>query len=246
MSMNLYRNYSQQFARNYSLPQNESLLSESLPASWKIWLASDKTINILDFGSGWGHFLLSLHKLGYTNLTGIDSDFEMCEVAKKFLPTNINIVHTNDSEEWLSSQKEKFDLVIMNNVIEHIHIDIAVQLLTAIRHSLKPGGQIFISTPNMACMFGTYTRYVDLTHVIGFTEFSLFQLLDLAGFKEHRITSNIPYINFSNWRPWKPWRGLGFSYYLRRLIFSFMFKLSGATPVPTCYESHLDVLSKSA
>ncbi|GJD17908.1 hypothetical protein RIVM261_028640 [Rivularia sp. IAM M-261] len=249
MNSNLYQTYVENFSRFHSLPDEEykdSNINKFLPAAWQTWLPADKSISILDFGCGWGHFLLALHQLGYRNLTGIDSSIEMCQVAKQSLPENITIVPSNDSHEWLSSQTAKFDLVTMNNVIEHIPIDVAVPLLRTIKESLKPGGHIFISTPNMAGVFGSYTRYVDLTHVVGFTEFSLFQLLDLVGFKEHQITSNIPDIDFSKWRPWKPWRGLGLTHSLRRVIFSSLFRLSGTSPLPTCFISHLDVLSKSS
>ena len=42
-------------------------------------------------------------------------------------------------------------------------------------------------TPNMANLFGVYSRYLDYTHQWGFTEFSLFQWLRQGGFEDPQL-----------------------------------------------------------
>jgi hypothetical protein len=50
--------------------------------------------------------------------------------------------------------------------------------------ALQPGGKLIITTGNMACFTGLFSRYMDFTHETGFTETSLKQVLMLAGFTD--------------------------------------------------------------
>ena len=42
----------------------------------------------------------------------------------------------------------------------------------------------------MANLFASYSHHIDITHVTGYTEYSLMQVLDQAGFHEHRFRSS--------------------------------------------------------
>ncbi|RJP24136.1 MAG: class I SAM-dependent methyltransferase [Candidatus Omnitrophota bacterium] len=49
----------------------------------------------------------------------------------------------------LSEIKEKFDIVVFSEVIEHIPFKEGVKTLREIRELIKPGGYLVVSTPNM-------------------------------------------------------------------------------------------------
>ena len=49
-------------------------------------------------------------------------------------------------------------------------------------HFFKSKGVIIIKTPNMNNLFGLSFRYQDFTHEMGFTEVTLSQIMNAAGF----------------------------------------------------------------
>jgi hypothetical protein len=51
-------------------------------------------------------------------------------------------------------------------------------------NTLKPGGKVFIKTPNMENPFNLRSRYMDFSHEVGFTEHSLYEVLSTAGFRK--------------------------------------------------------------
>ena len=53
--------------------------------------------------------------------------------------------------------------------------------------ALRPNGLLCCRTPNAANLTGTYSRYMDLTHVRSFTDSSLRQLFDVGGFEDCRL-----------------------------------------------------------
>lgn len=70
----------------------------------------------------------------------------------------------------------------MNGVLEHIPKKVIVKALELVHKSLRKGGIFIVKVPNMANPFGLYSRYIDITHETGFTEYSLYEVLNVAGF----------------------------------------------------------------
>ena len=62
--------------------------------------------------------------------------------------------------------------------------------LQAIYGALKENGQIVIKTGNTATLAGFYLRHKDFTHYLGFTEYSLKQVLLVAGFRDIHVSGN--------------------------------------------------------
>ena len=79
---------------------------------------------------------------------------------------------------------------------------------------------------------------------IAFTEFSLMQLLDLAGFDNHRFVPEIIETNLKVWRPWVPLRGLNLKPRLNKLLHQIVYILRCQRPKPTKYGINLEVYSK--
>lgn len=208
----------------------------------KPWLPSYKS-SVLDVGCGWGNTLLALKSLGYANLTGVDVSQGMCDVARDSLPSDIMIEHAENLSDWLGDHQGEFDFILMENVIEHIPVDEVVGVMSSLRHALSEAGYLFISTPNMASLFGAYGRYVDFTHVTGYTEGSLRQLLDLSGFGSAEILPDAPRRNPDLSRR-RPWPGRDAAYYLRVALYRFLIWVTGVTPRPTTFRAHLDVIGR--
>jgi len=89
-----------------------------------------------------------------------------------------------------------FDVVVMADVLEHLHDQRRV--LDAARRSLRPGGRLFISVPNIAnltirvgLLFGFFVYrergILDETHVRFYTLSTIRSAIENAGFEIERI-----------------------------------------------------------
>lgn len=95
--------------------------------------------SILDVGCGNGVVLEELYKAGTYELSGMD----YAGSCKNTKTKSIKMIR--DSLENISLPDNKFDLIIVRNFIEHIQ---NIDLLNPLVKSLKPGGFMFIRTPN--------------------------------------------------------------------------------------------------
>ena len=140
-----------------------------------------------------GALLLYLKNKGYNNIEGID----ICDEQVKWCRNNIckNVKNRRPFGFFTHSGESAFDLVIMNDLIEHLPKSEIVDILTGVRKSLKPGGSLICRLPNMSNIFGVYLLYNDFTHEAGFTENSVRQLLNLSGFNDIVISGNKTRVN---------------------------------------------------
>jgi len=142
-------------------------------------LPENKNARILDLGCGTGHFLYFLDKKGYKNYYGVDLSEEEINFCKENVTKNVEAM---DGFDFLKKNR-KFDLIVLNDVLEHIKKESLFEFLKLIHNSLEKGGRLLIKVPNMANPFALQSRYADITHDIGFTELSLREALITAGFK---------------------------------------------------------------
>lgn len=153
-------------------------------------LPESRAIKIVDIGSGYGHLSRYLLELGYQNIGCVDTSKKLLEVVKNYLGDSLDFFANEDGCDFLSNNVEQFDLITFIDVIEHFSLTDAKKITEAAFNALRPGGRVIIRTPNMANILGMYSRHLDLTHYHGYTEYSLKQLLENAGFKKVEI--NIP------------------------------------------------------
>ena len=101
-----------------------------------------KDLNVLDVGCGVGNISLEISKLG-CKVTGIDIDKESIEYAKKRSIKNCTFLVSNAHSLII---KEKFDVIICSEVLEHLkHPE---RLIEFVSKNIKKSGFVFISIPN--------------------------------------------------------------------------------------------------
>lgn len=142
-------------------------------------LPADRSVRILDIGCGWGEFLCYLRDLGYTHLSGMDIGAGQVEVARS---KGIDAEVADDLPLALAERRGMYDLITLNQVIEHFQKERVLENVRAIAGALKPGGRFIVTTPNAAAFSGLVSRYTDFTHELLFTERSLAKVLQAAGF----------------------------------------------------------------
>ncbi|MBI1857524.1 MAG: class I SAM-dependent methyltransferase [Candidatus Melainabacteria bacterium] len=144
--------------RNY-LPVKDSLFATVKKMQFKS-LANKLTKNlskdslILEIGFGNGELLRGLKRLGYKNLYGLD--FVEGKNSDLLISENIKVKYTN-AESGIPFEKS-FDLIMMNNVIEHFTSPFKV--LKNCKEKLTKGGKVILLTPNSNAfefmIFGKY------------------------------------------------------------------------------------------
>jgi 2-polyprenyl-3-methyl-5-hydroxy-6-metoxy-1,4-benzoquinol methylase len=145
------------------------------------FLPTDKNIKVLDFGCGVGQCLSWLLDSGYKNAMGIEVGDEAVAYCQK---NNLPVEKVSNSLEWLKTHPEEFEVIILNDVIEHLPKEQIVSMLSALFGSLKKGGIMIVKTNNVSAITGARMRYWDHTHTTSFTEYSLRQVLLYAGIKD--------------------------------------------------------------
>lgn len=146
-------------------------------------LPEDITSKILDIGCGMGHFLYYISSKGYINCYGIDISPQQVDFVKKNITDKVEVA---DAFQHLQINR-KYEMIVVNDVIEHISKQKIIEFLALIKNSLNKDGILLIKTDNMSNPLGLRNRYMDITHEIGFTEHSLYEILNCVGFNEISI-----------------------------------------------------------
>lgn len=138
---------------------------------------------LLDVGFGNGGFLKLAGEMGW-DADGIDFDAEAVEVARA---AGLHVRWATVDE--LLSLDEHYDVITISHVIEHVYEPVA--LLGSLYRLLKPGGCLWLETPNVesagARRFGSGWRDLDPPrHLVLFNPRSLKVCLENAGF--HKIS----------------------------------------------------------
>ncbi len=147
--------------------------------------------NILDIGCGTGHFLYYLEKKGCTHFLGIDVSSQQVDFCRAHVSKKAEIA---DAFEHLKDKKNTYDVIVANDLLEHIPKEEVIKFLKLVNTSLKEKGLFLMRTPNMGNPLALYSRYKDFTHETGFTDRSLCQVLWIAGFRDIQI---LPYKNYA-------------------------------------------------
>ncbi len=134
---------------------------------------------LVDIGCGNGQFLRTALQLGW-QAWGVDLDPKAVETAQK---TGATVIQGAFPDTGLPSGH--FDIVTLSHVIEHVHDPLAA-LREAFR-VLKPGGRIWLATPNLESFgharFGSNWRGLEPPrHLVLFTGHGMEKAMINAGF----------------------------------------------------------------
>lgn len=144
---------------------------------------------LLDLGCGNGAFLLRARSAGWLTV-GVDLDPKAVEVAQsQRLDVRLGGV------EELGPANEQFDVITLSHVIEHVHHPLDV--LQACHNLLKPDGNLWIDTPNIAAeghrLFGANWKCLDPPrHLVLFPLDSMRRALNTVGFSKVEVQSYRP------------------------------------------------------
>jgi SAM-dependent methyltransferase len=142
-------------------------------------LLPSKNIRILDVGCATGGFLKALKLRGYNNVFGADPSAICASAAYRRNEIEVKVANLTQLALW----SERFDVVIMLGVLEHIR-----EVASAVRSAiglLVQTGLFFASVPDIEGMADCYNapfQQFSMEHVNFFSQISLTRLIAGAGF----------------------------------------------------------------
>lgn len=210
-------------------PNPEEWHLENYEQIYGRFLPKNKKVKILDIGCGMGQFLWFLKKHGYQNFLGVDISAQCIAFCREKVTKKVKLI--NNLPNFLAKRQNKFELIVMNDVLEHFPKQEVIEILEKVFQALKKNGQFFIKTPNAACLTAFYLRHEDFTHEGSFTESSLFQILNLFGFSEIKFSGE----RSGNWLKEK------MDHFLMKLIFRLE---RGGLVNPTVFSTKLIAVAK--
>lgn len=161
---------------------NNTSTSESLKTD-RIVFAREKVglppKKIIDFGCGDGSFAVELASSGFEVVA---VDFSDVLASFKLQNANVRFMGMNLDEAWVDRLvPESFDIALCLEILEHLLRD--YDFLYNIRRILKPSGYIILSVPLKDNMT------IDDHHLRYFPKFSLYKLLQSAGYRNIEFTA---------------------------------------------------------
>lgn len=194
--MRVYNKYvSSLFGKTHKSDKREYILQNRyFKKNYLKFMPKDKTCKILDLGCGMGHMYYACKENGYLNYTGVDISVENISFIEERWGDKPNVKQA-DMFQFLREKECQFDVVIFNDVIEHLNKEEIFEVMDGTWKILSNGGVLFIKTNNMANPFvNTSGRYICMDHEIGFTEKSMEQLLITTGYSKFKIIGTNIYV----------------------------------------------------
>lgn len=175
--------YNNEFSKGGYANYFEGMQVNSLTFKYRLLEAMKKvgfTGKLLDVGCALGDCLLQAEKLGWESATGLEVSHYAVEFAQK---RGLNVYQGDLFKH--DFPPASFDVIMMQDMIEHTvnplaHLQEAYQLL-------KPGGWVFITTPNITGIWGRilgpfWYHYKPGEHLTYFSTETIQLALEKTGF----------------------------------------------------------------
>lgn len=127
----------------------------------------EKKIKILDIGCGIGYLT------NFLNAEGLDNNINAIKMANKFYPNNK--FFQGDINKILNILKDKYDIIVCYNIIEHLQDKIRIKFFNNINKIFNKDGMIIFGYANpyhpVQLFWGFLTKKVlfDKTHIHNWT-----------------------------------------------------------------------------
>lgn len=151
-----------------------------------------KPRSVLDLGCATGMLTKYLVEKG-CDAVGVDINPKLVEIARRNVQAEF---HVADAAEFAKTCDQKFDLVLLLDILEHIPRDEVVDLLATVRNLISEDGFVLVRTPNMNAIHVAGMFYVDWEHLTPFTERSLLHVAKLAGYSRIDFVPQFAMQNF--------------------------------------------------
>ena len=159
-------------------------------------LPRDRAARILVVSCGPGYLVSLLAEVGYSNVTGIDSDPGKIEHARR----RGLACEVAEAFPFLEArQSAQFDAIIPEQELNHLTVEETIDFLKLCRGALRPGGRVIVYAMNGANpLVGSENIAHNIDHFYNVTEHSLQQILKLAGFADVRVFALKLYVFWKN------------------------------------------------
>lgn len=164
-------------------------------ANYLARMPKNRDASILVVSCGPGYLVNMLREHGYRNVLGIDSDPAKVEHARRRgLPCE-----AARAFEFLEGRTSQYDVIIPEQELNHLTLDETIDFLRLCRTALRPGGEVIVYAMNGANPFvGSENLSHNIDHFYNVTEYSLQQILELAGFSGVRVFPLKLYVFWKN------------------------------------------------
>ena len=176
----------------------------------EIFLRVPRDSKVLEVGCNFGLLGKALREKKNCIVYGIDFYDPVLDKAKK----NLNVVKKVDLEKYSFPFKEKFDVIIFEDVLEHLRYP--EEILKIYKNMLNSNGKIIVSLPNIAnikirfsLLLGNWnyknSGILDKSHFRFYTKRTSNELLKKSGYNSKIVdfTSGFSFIFLRYFRPLK-------------------------------------------
>lgn len=197
---NLQKLYSDDYVERFEKEQSPFRISRLLR-----YIRLGKDFRIADFGCGNGMLLGLIHDQ-VTAYSGVDFSESFIIAARKRqerLGITNAVFFCESIESFCERNREQFDAGFVLDLAEHVYDKEWSGILTAIHHSLKPGGRLFLHTPNAEFFLEILKKNNIIVHqfrehvAVRDVQENL-RLLERAGFS-HCEVKLLPHYNILRW-----------------------------------------------
>ncbi len=176
----------------------------------------DSSQDVVDYGCGNGLLAAEIHDRVKT-YTGVDFSRPFIELAiaraAALGAANARFVHSA-IEDFCRHNRERFDVAFALDFSEHVYDAMWVDIARNIRYTLKPGGRLYVHTPNADFLLERMkTRRILLRHSpehVGVRSMTdNVRLLEAAGFeiRKRRFVAHYNVLRHLHWLTHAPWFG---------------------------------------